>query len=43
MRCLVLFWFFIVLILAIRDIGTSQHLRIIKGVDRGSVARFVDR
>lgn len=42
-RCFVSVWVFIVLILAMRDIGTSQHLSMIRGVDKGSVASFIDK
>jgi len=42
-RCLVVFCLDIVGILASREMGTSQHLRIIRGAERESAARKNER
>lgn len=39
-RCFLLLCFFNVFILAIREIGTSQHLRIVRGEESESRARL---
>lgn len=43
LRWLFVLYFLIVEILAKREIGTSQHLKIIKGVERESVPKLEDR
>jgi len=41
--CFIVGWFFIVFILAIREIGASHVLSRIRGVDMGSVAKVRER